>query len=107
MREFRGFTQASPTNLTSEGAAYSLPFAWPSRYGGVVSSIEQVFSGGSGLFCGAKRLGVSLHNETHLFESDTPWQGLALDNVLRGPSWMANIIRLGILAGQYGRSEWC
>jgi hypothetical protein len=38
----RAFTQASPTNLTSEGAAYSLPFASPSRYGGVVSSIEQI-----------------------------------------------------------------
>jgi hypothetical protein len=39
----RGFTQASPTNLTSERAAYSLPFASPSRYGGVVRAIERVF----------------------------------------------------------------
>jgi hypothetical protein len=51
----RAFTQASPTNLTSEGAAYSLPFASPSRYGGVVSSIEQVFRVGPLLWGGTSR----------------------------------------------------
>lgn len=39
----RAFTQGlAYWGLTFGRAAYSLPFASPSRYGGVVSSIEQV-----------------------------------------------------------------
>jgi hypothetical protein len=65
----RAFTQASPTNLTSARAAYSLAFASPSRYGGVVSSIEQDTGRfGPLLWRTTSRLvlGTSLHNETNL-----------------------------------------